>query len=124
MAGTNITSAVVSPEEVRRQIVEGLTIGHLTTEEQDKIIGDLGAALLERATYAVLMQVPSGEFDRIDALVDQEGKEAEVAEAVKKAVPNVEDIIQESVRGGIEEYKILVNEQVKARLEVEEAVGR
>ena len=115
------TIPVVSASEVRRQIVEGLSISHLTTEEQDKIIGDLGAALLERATYAVLIQVPPDQFDRIDALVDQEGKEAEVAVAVKQAVPNVEEIVQNAVRSGVEEYKILVNEQVKMRLEAEAA---
>lgn len=119
MATKKVANLVVSPEDVRKQIVDGLSIGHLTVEEQDKIIGDLGAALLERATYAVLMQVPPEEFDRIDALVDQEGKEAEVAAAVKKVVPNVEEIVQDAIRSGVEDYKILVNEQVKNRLAAE-----
>ena len=113
MIGTQPENNLVSPEEVKRIIVESLNIGHLTGGEQEKIIGDLGAALMERATYALLMQVPPEEFDKIDALADQQGKEAEMIAAVQKAVPNAQEIIEEAVKSGVAEYKILVNEQVK-----------
>lgn len=121
MADKAIVNGVISPEEVRKQIVAGLNIGHLTVAEQDTIIGDLGAALMERATMALMMQVPEKDFDAIDALTDMEGKEAEMVSAIQKAVPNAAQIIEDAIRSGVEEYKILVNEQVKMRLEAEEA---
>lgn len=123
MTEPNVLNQVVSPEEVKTMIVDALNIGHLTVVEQDKIIADLGAALMERATYALMMQLPEEEFDKIDAMADDETKEAEMVEAIRKAVPNAQQIIEDAIKSGVEEYKILVNEQVKARLEKEAAAG-
>lgn len=112
----NITNRVVSPEEVKKMIVEALNIGHLPVTDQDSIIGELAGTLMERATLALLKEVPEDEFDKIDALVDA-GKDAEMVEAIRKVVPNAQQIMEDAIRSGVEEYKILVNEQVKARLE-------
>ncbi len=118
MVGTNKMNAVVSPEEVKKMVVEALNIGHLPESDQDSIIGELAGALMERATLALLKEVPEGEFDAIDALADS-GKEGEMVEAIRKVVPNAQQIMEDAIKTGVEEYKILVNEQVKARLEKE-----
>ncbi len=118
MINTNTTQQLTSPEEVKKMVVEALNIGHLPASDQDSIIGELAGALMERATLALLKEVPESEFDAIDALADS-GKDAEMVEALRKVVPNAQEIMEEAIRSGVEEYKILVNEQVKARLEKE-----
>ncbi len=118
MARTNIARQVVSPEEVKKMVVDALNIGHLPSTEQDSIIGELAGTLMERATLALLQELPEADFDRIDALADS-GKDIEMVEAIRKVVPNAQQIMEDAIRTGVEEYKILVNEQVKARLEAE-----
>ncbi len=112
-----MTPQVVKPEDVKKMIVEALNIGHLPETDQDSIIGELAGTLMERATLAVLQEIPAEEFEEIDALADV-GKDVEMVEAIRKVVPNVQEIMENAIKTGVEEYKILVNEQVKARLEV------
>lgn len=104
----------VNPDSIKQLVVEALNIGHLTLTEQEKIMNDLGAALIERATYAVLMQLPKEDFEKLDKLADAE-RDAEMVEVVRKSVPNAQEIVDESIKTGVEEYKKLVNEQVAAR---------
>ncbi len=118
MIDANAASKVVSPEEVKKMVVGALNIGHLPVAEQDSIIGELAGALMERATLALLKEVPAGEFDKIDALADA-GKDVEMVEAIRRVVPNAQEIMEDAIKSGVEEYKILVNEQVKSRLEAE-----
>lgn len=118
MADASIGNQVVSPEEVKKMVVDALNIGHLPVADQDSIIGELAGTLMERATLALLQEVPEEEFDKIDALVDA-GKDAEMVEAIRKVVPNAQQIMEDAIRSGVEEYKVLVNEQVKRRLEAE-----
>jgi hypothetical protein len=122
MADNALGNQIISPEQVKKMIIDSLNIAHLSVQEQDKIIGDLGAALMERATYALMMNVPEAEFDKIDALSEQEGKEAEMIAIIQKVVPNAQQIVEEAITSGVEEYKVLVNEQVKNRIEKEVAV--
>lgn len=120
MIDASAASQVVSPEEVKKMVVDALNIGHLTESDQDSIIGELAGTLMERATLALLKEVPEGEFDKIDALAEA-GKDVEMVAAIKNVVPNAQEIMEDAIKSGVEEYKILVNEQVKARLEKEAA---
>ena len=104
----------MTPEEIKKIVIEALNIGHLSPAEQDKILADLGGALMERATYALLMAVPPEEFARVDALAD-EGKDAEMVEEIRKLVPNAQEIVENSIKSGVDEYKRLVNEEVAKR---------
>ncbi len=120
MIDANAVSQMVSQEDIKKTVVDALNIGHLSPSDQDSIIGELAGTLMERATLALLQELPEGEFDKIDALAGS-GKDAEMVEAIRSAVPNAQEIMEDAIRTGVEEYKILVNEQVKARLEAEAA---
>lgn len=104
----------MTPEDVKKMVVDALNIAHLTPAEQDKIMNDLGTALIERATYALLMALPPEDFDRIDKLAEGE-KDEEMFEAVQKSIPNGAEIVENAIRSGVEEYKKLVNEEVAKR---------
>lgn len=118
MIDTNTAGQVISPEEIKSIVVDALNIGHLPQNEQDSIIGELAGTLMERATFALLQELPEGEFEKIDALADS-GKDVEMVEVIRKVVPNAKQIMEDAIKSGVEEYKILVNEQVKDRLEAE-----
>lgn len=107
-------NTAVNPEMIRQLVVDALNIGRLTPAEQDKVMNDLGAVLIKRATYAVLKELSQEDFDRIDKLADQE-KDQEMAEAIQKSVPNAQTIMEEAIKSGVEEYKKLVNEEVAKR---------
>lgn len=104
----------MNPEDIKKMVAEALNIGHLTPAEQDKIMSDLGGALIERATYALLMALPPEDFDRIDKLAEAQ-KDQEMAEAIQKSVPNAQAIVEDAIKSGVEEYKKLVNEEVAKR---------
>ena len=104
----------MNPDDIKKIVIDALNIGHLTPAEQDKIMNDLGGALIERATYALLMALPPEDFDRIDKLVEGE-KDQEMTEAIQKSVPNAQEIIENAIKSGVEEYKKLVNEEVAKR---------
>lgn len=118
MADQNITKQPISPDEIKKMVVEALNIGHLTPAEQEKIMSELGGALIERATLALLKELPEEEFEKIDALAGGE-KDAEMVVAIQKAVPNAQQIMEDAIKTGIVEYKDLVNEQVEKRLAAE-----
>lgn len=114
MTDKNAAGGAFSPEEVRKLIVEALNIGHLTIEEQDEVMGNLASLLMERATLAVLGALPAEEFDRVDGFAEQK-KDAEMMATILRVVPNAQQIAEDAIKAGLEEYKQLVNEQVARR---------
>ena len=97
--------------DLRERIIAELNIGHLTADEQEKVINAVGQVLLKRATLAVMDKMPKDTLDELDRLADT-GDEAGIQALVKKHVPNAEEIVTEAAREGIAEHKRLVTELV------------
>lgn len=99
----------VNAEELRTKIVQELNLGHLSPQEQDAIIGQLGDVLMERATMTLLSKLPSQEVEKVDQLLA--GNMHQEAQAlIEKYVPNTQEVIAQAVHEGIEEHKRRVNE--------------
>lgn len=108
---SNPKSHVMPIEELKTLIVTELNIGHLDDAEQDTIISQLSDVLLKRATLAVMRLIPEGERDALDKLVEA-GDGAGMQALISKYVPNVEQVMREAVRAGIDEHKQLLSEAV------------
>ena len=98
-------------DELKKKIVGELNIGHLADVEQEEIVTKLSEVLLKDATLAVMQQIPESEHDKIDAMVGA-GDDTGMQDLVRKYVPNVEQVVAEAVRAGIDEHKRLVTEEV------------
>ncbi|MBI5456202.1 hypothetical protein HY969_00510 [Candidatus Kaiserbacteria bacterium] len=107
-----MSAKAITPEDLRSLIIAELSLGHLSENEQDQIIGELGRVLLDRATLEVMKLVPSEAFEVVDELIDKE-MYADAQELIQKHVPNMETVMMEAVRAGIEEHKQRVNSSEK-----------
>jgi len=94
----------ISSEEIKKNIITELNIGHLTEEEQTSVVSALSDVLLERATLSVFQTLSEEELLRIDELTES-GKEKEAQELVLQLVPQSQEIILQAVREGLTEYK-------------------
>jgi hypothetical protein len=103
--------AGLDPEALRAQIISELNIGHLTEAEQNQIIEALGDVLLELATYEVMQLIPEGKMAELDILAEH-GSDTLLQQKIREFVPNVEQVVAQAVREGIEEHKRLVAEEV------------
>lgn len=112
MATTQTTSFPINPDEIRARIIADLELAHLTKDEQDQIIEALGEVLLERATYEVMSRIPEDALESLDALAESSTDDAMQA-AIKKYVPDVEEVVMRAVSEGIEEHKRLVAQEVE-----------
>lgn len=102
----------IDPQQLKQQIIEELNIGHLTESEQNQIIEMLGDVLLERATYEVMQLIPEGNMKELDVLAEH-ASDTLLQQKIREFVPNVEEVVADAVRAGIEEHKRLVVEAVE-----------
>jgi ATP phosphoribosyltransferase len=111
----------INPAEIRTRIIEDLDLAHLSKDEQDQVIEALGEVLLERATYEIMRRIPDEDLEALDALAE-DGTDEAMQEAIKKHVPDVEQVVMNAVREGIEEHKRLVAEEME-RGQADQPIG-
>ncbi len=111
-----MNQSLMNPQDIHARIIEELSIGHLTPQEQDQIVEALGEVLLERATYEVMRSIPESEYETLDALTEQ-GRDADMQAIIRKYVPHIEEVVARAVQDGIAEHKRLVSEEVALRME-------
>jgi hypothetical protein len=114
-AGTHAAAkahvAHIDPEAMRAQIIAELNLEHLSEAEQNDIIEALGDVLLERATSAVMAQVPEDRFAELDDLAEH-ATDGVLQDKLRELVPHIENVVATAVREGIAEHKRLVEEEM------------
>ena len=105
------TVAPIDKEELRKRIVAELNIGHLTDDEQEKVINKVSEVLMKRATLEVMRRIPEDQLDELDKLTEAEDG-AGIQKLGAKYVPNVEEVVTQAAKDGLAEHKRLVTELV------------
>jgi Mg/Co/Ni transporter MgtE len=93
-------------EEIRSRLLNDLTIEHLTKEEQDDIITQMSALLIDRITLALLSKLPKDELDRVNTLL-QAHQDTAVRATLLKYIPDPDTIIERIIAETISEYHTL-----------------
>ena len=94
----------IDVDALKDKLVEELNISHLSPEERDMVLDKVAELLMKRATFEVYTLIQQSEHEKIDALTEL-GKDAEVADIVRKYVPNVQEVAAQAIRDELEEYK-------------------
>ena len=108
----------MTPDDIiakgKAEIVKEINIGHLSQAEQDQVIEKLGEYLMRRVLTKMFDAVTKPE-DRtaVEKLVAEE-KFVDVREIVEKYISDVDKMVQQEVRAGIDEYKSQVTDLIAA----------
>jgi len=95
---------MISKEELRQTILNGLKIGHLPIDAQDKILERLGENIVKRITLAVLENLPEGARGEFD-MISESGDEEKMREFLRSQIPDFEELIQKTIKFTVEEFK-------------------
>lgn len=106
----NTHKKLIEPQVARAELVNALGIQNLPEDEQQEIVIGFLDGCMQQATALILSQLPEGNLEKVDALLDAGELEA-VQALVAKHVPNAAQIMDEAIKIGIEEFKKLVREQ-------------
>ena len=104
-------NTIVDKEQLKGRIIAELNIGHLAEDEQEDIIDAVSEVLLKKATFEVMRRVPEAALDELDRLVET-GDEAGMRALVRTHVPDIETVIADAARAGLDEHKRMVAELV------------
>ncbi len=102
-----MTNHILDKEQLRSQIVAELNIAHLEPDEQENVINKVSEVLLKKATFEVMRRIPADALDELDRLADSDDAEA-VRALVKQHVPDVDSVVADAAREGLEEHKRMV----------------
>ncbi len=105
-------------ENIRPVVARELRAEGLSSEQQNTLMQEVGEALLERVTTALLKQIPLGvllEFTekQEDSAEAVPADVEEVLKMISQHVPNAEEIIQNEVKAGLQAYHSYLDAQGK-----------
>ncbi len=98
---------MITPKELRQIILNDLEIGSLSLDIQDKILEKLGANIIKRLTLAILKNLSEEAKLKFEKL-SVGGDEIKLQEFLKLQIPNLEELIQKTIKATIDEYKEFV----------------
>ncbi len=95
---------MIQQEEIKNSILKELGLSSLADNDKDEILSRLGEGLLKRIIAVTLEKLPEearGEFEALN----QAGDNDKINQFLKNNIPGVEQIIQQEIKEGIEEFK-------------------
>ena len=99
----------MTPDDIlakgKEEIVKELNLGHLKPEEQDQIIEKIGEYLMRRVLTKMFDAVTAPEDRSIVEKLVKEENFFGVREIVEKYIKDVDGMVKQEVRDGIDEYK-------------------
>lgn len=95
---------MITQEELRQIILKDLEIGHLSSDDQDKILEKLGENIIKRITLAVLENLSESARSEFD-VISQSGNQEKMQEFLKLQIPNIEELLQKTIQFTINEFK-------------------
>jgi len=102
----NTQNILPTKEKIKEDFANELNISHLPAGEQDTLMSQLSALLLERITTDLMMRLPKEEFVRINTLLDAR-QEVALEATLHKYIPNAAAIIEDITIETISEFKAL-----------------
>lgn len=108
----NTQKKLIEPRIAKEELSAALGIQNLPDDEQLEILTGFLDGCMQQATAVILGQLPEGSIKKVDSLLDA-GELDAIQALVAKHVPHAGEIMDETVRIGIEEFKELVKEQMK-----------
>lgn len=109
-----MTKHYIDKDQLRERIVAELNIGHLEPQEQEQVIDKVSEVLLKKATFEVMRRIPEDALDELDRLAVADDADA-VRALVRKHVPDVDTVVADAAREGLEEHKRMVAEMVASQ---------
>ncbi len=91
-------------EDLQKRLVEELSLEHLSPDEQEKVLDEIGGMLYQRVMLELFNHIPEGEHTKLKQLIDA-GLEEEITALIHKHVPNVEEAITKELEQSMQEYK-------------------
>lgn len=95
---------MITKEELRQIILKDLEIGHLSSDDQDKILEKLGENIIKRITLAILENLSEEARPEFD-IISENGNQEKLQEFLKLQIPNIEKLIQKTIQFTINEFK-------------------
>lgn len=88
-------------ENLKNEIIDSLDLDSLTSFEQEAIIADLEEQIIKQVNGIILDRLTSIEKEELETMTD----EAEMADFVQRAIPDLEEVKQEAARWVVKNWR-------------------
>ncbi len=92
-------------EELKQQVVAVLQAEELPQKEQDTLITKVTDALLERAILTLMNELPQEALVELNSNEEISKDPQAMLSYFEKYIPNVDEIMQQTFRKGLQSYK-------------------
>lgn len=105
-------------DDIRPLIIQELRAESLAPAEQDQLIVEIGEALLERATMALMESLPSEvliEFSAEEKKLQDPETARSFMQRVAEHVPDAQGIVIAAIKEGLKDYQTYLDEEMARR---------
>ncbi len=102
-------------DDVRDIVTRELRADNLSKAEQDTLMQQVGEALWERATFALMKNVPLEVFVEMSEAKKDPKNPADIAffmQRISQHVPNAQDIIVNAIKAGLADYQEYLDKEL------------